>query len=248
MTSPASSSSPLVLVTGGTRGLGLSIVRRLASEGYRVVAAGRRNTPDLETVIASSSGRVVYEALDLAQTGELHATVLRITKTHGPLYGVVNNGAIAHDGVLATMHDSQISEVLLVNVTGTIVLTKYALRSMLAAGKGRVVNIASIIGSTGFNGLSVYGASKAALLGFTRSLAREVGRAGITVNAVSPGYMKTDMTAGLEGEKLASIERRSAMRTLVSTDDVAGGVVYFLSKDAALVTGTELTIDAGSTA
>ena len=146
------------------------------------------------------------------------------------------------------MHDSQIAEVLLVNVTGTIVLTKYALRSMLVSGSGRVVNFSSIISRTGYNGLSVYGASKAALLGFTRSLAREVGRAGITVNAVLPGYMKTDMTAGLDGDKLASIERRSALRVLVGTADVAGGVAYFLSPDAALVTGTELTIDAGSTA
>lgn len=238
----------LVLVTGGTRGLGLAIAQRLAADGYRVIAAGRKCTPDLEAAIAASAGRIAYESLDLAQTATHQATVNRIVKAHGPLYGLVNNGAIAHDGVLATMHDSQIAEVLLVNVTGTIILTKYALRSMLVGGKGRVVNIASIIGSTGFNGLSVYGASKAALLGFTRSLAREVGRAGITVNSVSPGYMKTDMTSGLEGEKLASIERRSALRTLVGTPDVAAGVAYLLSKDAALVTGTELTIDAGSTA
>jgi len=239
---------PLVLVTGGTRGLGLAIASRLAADGYRVIAAGRKCTPGLDAAIAASAGRIVYEPLDLAQTATHQATINRFIKSHGPLYGLVNNGAIAHDGVLATMHDSQIAELLLVNVTGTIILTKYALRSMLVAGQGRVVNIASIIGSTGFNGLSVYGASKAALLGFTRSLAREVGRAGITVNAVSPGYMKTDMTAGLEGEKLASIERRAALRTLVGTPDVAAGVAYLLSKDAALVTGTELTIDAGSTA
>jgi 3-oxoacyl-[acyl-carrier protein] reductase len=244
----AAPASPLVLVTGGTRGLGLAIVQRLAAEGYRVIAAGRRCTPELEAAISTSAGAVVYEALDLARTTELHPTITRLIKTHGALYGLVNNAAIAHDGVLATMHDSQIAEVLLVNVTGTIILTKYALRSMLAAGTGRVVNIASIIGSTGFSGLSVYGASKAALLGFTRSLAREVGRAGITVNAISPGYMKTDMTAGLEGEKLASIERRSAMRTLATTADVAGGVTYLLSSDAVRVTGVELTIDAGSTA
>lgn len=238
----------LVLVTGGTRGLGLAIVERLAADGYRVVAAGRNSTPGLEALIGASEGRVVYEPLNLAQIGELHEKITSIVTRHGPLYGLVNNAAIAHDGVLSTMHDSQIAEVLLVNVTGTIVLTKYALRPMLVQRMGRVINIASIIGSTGFSGLSVYGASKAALLGFTRSLAREVGRSGITVNSLSPGYMKTDMTAGLEGEKLASIERRSALRTLVGTKDVAGGVAYFLSSDAAMITGTELTIDAGSTA
>lgn len=240
--------SLLVLVTGGTRGLGLAIAQRLAADGYRVIAAGRKCTPELEAAIAVAGGRIVYEPLDLARADALHATVSRLVKAHGPLYGLVNNGAIAHDGVLATMHDSQIAEVLLVNVTGTIILTKYALRSMLVRGTGRVVNIASIIGSTGFSGLSVYGASKAALLGFTRSLAREVGRAGITVNSVSPGYMKTDMTAGLDADKLATIERRSALRTLVGTKDVAAGVAYLLARDSALITGTELTIDAGSTA
>lgn len=241
-------SESLVLVTGGTRGLGLALAQRLAADGFRVVAAGRTRTPALEAAAAAAGGRIVYEPLDLARTGELHATVNRIAKAHGPLYGLVNNAALAHDGVLATMHDSQIAEMLLVNVTGTILLTKYALRPMLAAGRGRIVNIASIIGSTGFSGLAVYGASKAALLGFTRSLAREVGRVGITVNAVSPGYMQTDMTAGLAGEKLAAIERRAALRTLVGTADVAGGVAYLLSPDAGRVTGTELTIDAGSTA
>jgi 3-oxoacyl-[acyl-carrier protein] reductase len=238
----------LVLVTGGTRGLGLAIVERLFKDRYRVVAAGRQETPELKALAESSTGRVVYEPLDLAQTTELHEAVNRIVKNHGPLYGLINNGAIAHDGILATMHDSQIAEVLLVNVTGTIILTKYALRSMLVRRSGRVVNIASIIGSTGFSGLSVYGASKAALLGFTRSLAREVGRGGITVNTLSPGYMETAMTAGLDDEKLETIRRRSPLQTLVTPADAAAGVAYFLSEDAARVTGTELTIDAGSTA
>lgn len=238
----------LILVTGGTRGLGLAIVRCLVSANYRVVAAGRRLTGDLESLVSDSNGKVVYESLNLAEPAALHAVVNRIVKKHGPLYGLINNAAIAHEGVLATMHDSQIGEVIRVNVTGTIILTKYALRSMLVAKCGRVVNIASIIGSTGFSGLSVYAASKAALLGFTRSLAREVGRSGITVNSVSPGYMQTDMTAGLSEERLATIQRRSPLHSLATPDDVAAGVIYLLSPGAVRVTGTELVIDAGSIA
>lgn len=243
-----SSPEKLILVTGGTRGLGLTIARCLAAENYRVLAAGRRLSGELEALVARSEGTVVYESLDLAEPAALHAFVSRIVKMHGPLYGLINNAAIAHEGVLATMHDSQIGDVVRVNVTGTMILTKYALRSMLVAKCGRVVNIASIIGSTGFSGLSVYAASKAALLGFTRSLAREVGRSGITVNAVSPGYMQTDMTAGLSEERLATIQRRSPLRSLATPDDVAAGVVYLLSPGAARVTGTELVIDAGSIA
>ena len=241
-------SDALVLVTGGTRGLGLEIVRRLFSEGYRVVAAARNPSDLLTELISKSNNRIYYEMLDLSKISGLHDTINKIVKSHGPLYGLINNGAIANSGILATMHDSQIQEVLLTNVTGTIVLTKYAIRSMLLQRQGRVINIASIIASTGFNGLSVYGASKAALLGFTRSLSREVGRAGVTVNTVSPGYMETHMSAGLEQSQLDTIRRRSPMKKLVTTRDAAGAVAYFLSDDAAHITGTELTVDAGSTA
>ena len=110
------------------------------------------------------------------------------------------------------------------------------------------MNIASIIGFTGFNGLAVYAATKAGLLGFTRSLARELGKARITVNAVAPGYMQTDMTVGLQGDKLESIKRRSPLGRLATPDDAAGAVAYLLSADAASVTGTTMTVDAGSTA
>ena len=113
---------------------------------------------------------------------------------------------------------------------------------------GRIINVSSIIASTGFNGLSVYAASKAALEGFTRSLAREVGKANITVNCVAPGYMQTDMTESLQGEKLESVKRRSPLGKLATPDDAAAAVLYLLSQHAKSVTGTVLTVDAGSTA
>jgi 3-oxoacyl-[acyl-carrier protein] reductase len=119
---------------------------------------------------------------------------------------------------------------------------------MMLARQGRVVNVSSIIASTGFSGLAAYAASKAALEGFTRSLAREVGALGITVNAVAPGFLQTAMTDNLQGEKLASIVRRSPLKKLATTDDAAGAVRYLLSEDAASITGTVITVDAGSTA
>lgn len=127
-------------------------------------------------------------------------------------------------------------------------LTKYLLRPMLINGEGRVINISSIMADTGFSGLAVYGATKAALNGFTKSLAREVGKAGITVNTVAPGYMDTDMTSTLQGDKLASIKRRSPLGRLAGVDDVANGVAWLMGEQAASVTGITLTIDAGSTA
>ena len=240
-----------VLVTGGTRGLGLAITRRLSLAGYHVVAAGRKLSPELSALLGPQGlGKVSFHQIDLGQVKRLHEDVKAITTAHGHLYGLVNNGALGHEGVLATMHESQIEELVTVNLTGTLILTKYAVRSMLLNGlqAGRIINVASIIATTGFSGLSVYAATKAGLVGFSRSLAREVGKAGITVNSLSPGYMETDMTAGLQGEKLESIKRRSSLGRLATVDDASSAVEYLLSPAAAAVTGTNLTVDAGSTA
>lgn len=235
-----------VLITGATRGLGLATAARLAADGYRVIAAGRNATPDL--ISLCESGSVHYEPLDLSDHASLHGFVNRVTRTHGPLYGLVNNAALGYDGVLATMHDSQIETLIAVNLTATILLTKYAVRSMLLRREGRVVNISSIIATTGFNGLSVYAATKSALNGFTRSLARELGKVGITVNSVAPGYMQTDMTGSLQGEKLESIKRRSPLGRLATVNDVAAAISWLLAQDSSSVTGTTITVDAGSTA
>jgi 3-oxoacyl-[acyl-carrier protein] reductase len=238
-----------VLLTGGTRGLGLTIVRQLRSLGYRVIATGRELSPELADVVGdrSGDGEARFAPLDLA-SDDLHAFVQQVTAEHGELFGLVNNAAIGIDGVLATMHDSQIVEILDVNLKAAVLLTKYATRSMLLAGGGRVVSISSIVAGTGFKGLSVYAASKAGLVGFTRSLARELGGAGITVNVVAPGYMKTDMTSSIDDDQLASIVRRSPMKSLVTTENVAHAVGYLLSDQAGQITGTTLTVDAGSSA
>ncbi len=241
----------VVLVTGGTRGLGLSICARLKKSGFYVIAAGRKPTSDLISIadkdVSPCSGTISYEQLDLANRKDIKKRVLEISAKHGNFYGLVNNAAIAHDGVLATMHEREIEEIIAVNVIGTILLTKYAIRSMLLGGGGRIINIASIIASTGFTGLSVYAASKSAMLGLTRSLARELGTAAITVNSVSPGYMQTDMTSSLNEKQLVKIKRRSALGRLVETSDVASAVNFLLSDEAAAITGINLTVDAGST-
>lgn len=238
----------VIVVTGGTRGLGLAIVRRLQQDGYRVVAIGRRPGPELETLVQESAGQVVYEAYDFTDIAGIHALARRLAQEYGRIYGLVNNAALGHDGILSTMHEREISELLKVNVEAPIMLTKYLLRPMLINGEGRVINISSIMADTGFSGLAVYGATKAALNGFTKSLAREVGKAGITVNTVAPGYMDTDMTSTLQGDKLASIKRRSPLGRLAGVDDVANGVAWLMGEQAASVTGITLTIDAGSTA
>lgn len=238
----------LVLVTGATRGLGLGIVKTLLESNYKVIATGRKKTAEIDSLLINNPDNFNFESFDLSQTSEIKNFISDIVKKYGRLYGLVNNAALGHDGVLATMHESQISELLKVNVEAPILLAKYASRGMLINQAGRIINISSIIATTGFNGLSVYGASKSALNGFTKSLSRELGKANITVNCVAPGYMSTDMTNSLQGDKLASIVRRSPMKKLAGTDDVARAVLFLMDENSNMITGTTITVDAGSTA
>ena len=237
-----------VVLTGPARGVGLAISKKLLSEGYCVVGIGRKITPDFEKLIKGKfSGKAQFIKYDLEKLEGIPELINEITKKYKNIYGLINNAGIAFDGVLATMHSTEISKTLRINLESAIVLTKYASRSMLVNSVGRIINVSSIIASTGFNGLAVYAASKAGIEGFTRSLARELGRSNITVNCVAPGYMETDMTSGMKGDKMESIKRRSPLG-LANVDDVAGAVSYLLSKETERITGTVITVDGGSTA
>jgi len=198
-----------VIVTGGSRGLGLSIVRRLICDGYCAIAVGRHMNDQLASTIEhaeqSHPGSLHFLPFDLGDIQEIPAFVKKLRKDFGPIYGLVNNAALGSDGALAIMRNSDIERLIRVNTLSPIMLTKYVVRHMLADGGGRVVNIASIVGFTGYSGLSVYSATKASLIGFTRSLAREVGRLGVNVNAVAPGFLDTEMTQGLDGEQPAHL-------------------------------------------
>jgi 3-oxoacyl-[acyl-carrier protein] reductase len=171
-----------------------------------------------------------------------------LRKEFGPLFGLVNNAAVGHGGTLALMHNTRIEELVRVNTLSPIMLTKYVVRNMMSDGVGRIVNVASIISFTGYSGLSAYAATKASVIGFTRSLAREVGRLGITVNAVAPGFLATEMTHGLAEEQREQIVRRTALRRLTEVEDVANAVEYLLGDKARNISGTVITVDAGATA
>jgi 3-oxoacyl-[acyl-carrier protein] reductase len=241
-----------VLVTGGSRGIGLAIARRLAAGGDRVIAVARTCGDLLQAAMADAAaartGDIRFAACDLGDIEAIPALVRRLRDEHGPLWGLVNNAGIGSEGMLATMHNSQIERLVRLNTLAPIVLTKYAVRAMMADGAGRVVNVASIVAATGYNGLSVYGATKASLVGFTRSLAREVGPTGVTVNAVAPGFIATDMTSGMGADNLTRLARRSALRRLAEVEDVAAAVAFLLGEGARNITGTVMTVDAGNTA
>jgi 3-oxoacyl-[acyl-carrier protein] reductase len=241
-----------VVVTGGSRGLGLAIARRLAASGYGAFAVARQMSDQLGGAMKengnSRMGSLDFVAFDLADTDGIPELVRKLRKDFGSLYGLVNNAGLGTDGLLGIMKDSQIERLLRINTLAPIMLSKYVVRQMMSDGGGRIVNIASIVAFTGYSGLSVYGATKASMIGFTRSLAREVGRLGINVNAVAPGFLDTAMTQGTEDDQRRQVARRSALRRLTGVDDVADAVEFLLGDKAKSITGTVLTVDAGATA
>jgi len=241
-----------VIVTGGSRGLGLGIARTLIRTGYRVVTIARKETDHLKAAIDEAEhlnpGSLRFVSFDLAAIAEIPELVRTLRRDLGPIYGLVNNAAAGFDGALPLMHNSQIEQLIRLNMVSPIILTKYVVRSMMAEGGGRIVNVASIIGFTGYSGLSVYGATKAAMIGFTRSLAREVGRKGVNVNSVAPGFLDTEMTKELDDDQRQTIARRSALRRLAKVEDVADAVEFLLGDKSRNITGTVLTVDAGNTA
>jgi 3-oxoacyl-[acyl-carrier protein] reductase len=239
-----------VLVTGGSRGLGLGITQKLAAAGYRVIAVARKKSKDVAAAEAEhgAQGSIQFVSFDLGKIEEIPNFVRGLRKEFGPLFGLVNNAALGHGGALALMHNTQIEELVRVNTLSPIMLTKYVVRNMMSDGAGRVINVASIVGFTGYSGLSAYAATKASMIGFTRSLAREVGRLGITVNAVAPGFLATEMTHGLAEEQREQIVRRTALRRLTDVEDVANAVEYLLGDKARNISGTVITVDAGATA
>lgn len=241
-----------VLVTGGTRGIGLGICKQLSAEGWRVIAIGRDLGEPLaaawQDAVSASNGPIEFRAFDLAETAAIPAFVKKLRKEFGAVFGLVNNAGLGTSGVLANMKDEDILALVQLNTIAPIVFTKYVVRSMMADGGGRIVNLSSIISTTGFSGLSVYGATKAAMTGFTRSLSREVGTFGITVNAIAPGFIDTEMTSNLSSQERERVVRRAALKRLAEVDDIANGVAFLLSDKAKNITGTTLTVDAGSTA
>jgi 3-oxoacyl-[acyl-carrier protein] reductase len=241
-----------VLVTGGSRGIGLAVARKVAAAGYNVIAVARRESDDLKSaireIVTQGTGGLHFRAFDLSDVDAIPSFVKGLRDEFGAIYGLVNNAGIGTEGLLATMHNTEIEALLRLNVLSPVILTKYVVRQMMADGAGRIINMSSIIATTGYNGLSVYGATKAAATGFTRSLAREVGKLGITVNAIAPGFVDTELTQSLSEDQRKRIVGRSALRRLPDPGDVARMVEYLLGDGGRNITGTVLTIDAGNTA
>ncbi|MEA3174127.1 MAG: 3-oxoacyl-[acyl-carrier protein] reductase [Gammaproteobacteria bacterium] len=240
-----------VIVTGGSRGLGLAITQALAASGYRVIAVARSQTAELTAsreAAQSGAGAIEFRACDLSDLEQIPPLVRAVKVEFGAPYGLVNNAGLGTAGLLSNMRDQDVQRLIQLNTVAPIMLSKYVVRAMMLQREGRIINMASIVAATGYSGLSVYSATKASLIGFTRSLAREVGQLGITVNAISPGFVATEMTHDLNDAQRAQIARRSALHRMPEPIDVARSVEFLLGDGGRNITGTVMTIDAGNTA
>jgi 3-oxoacyl-[acyl-carrier protein] reductase len=239
----------VVMITGGSRGLGLGIVRSFLSSGDRVATCARSITPEVKEYLADEelADRYLFAEVDLSDRGETEDFVRQTFEKWGTVDVLVNNAGVARDGILAMADPADIDTVIDLNLKGTLNLTHFVMRKMLARRSGHIVNISSIVGLSGYRGLSVYSATKAALDGMTRSLAREVGGHGIMVNSVAPGYLRTEMSHGLDAAQLDQIVRRTPAGRLGEPADVARAVQFLASPENDYLTGHVMVLDGGLT-
>ena len=233
-------------VTGASRGIGRAIARQLASEGAHVVACARADhAQTVADEIASTGGTAVAQSLDVTDPASVLAAVNATLARLGRIDIVVNNAGIVRDQLLLRMKSEDWDVVLATNLTSAFRCTQAVLRPMMKQRYGRIVNICSVVGQSGNAGQANYAASKAGLVGFTKSLAREVASRGITVNAVSPGMIETDMTAALDGGVREALAKQIPAGRFGAPDDVAAAVCFLASNEAAYITGQVLGVNGG---
>jgi 3-oxoacyl-[acyl-carrier protein] reductase len=239
-----------VIVTGGSRGLGAHMIEALLEDGYRISTCSRKKSDNIERLLAHPEwgARFFWNACQVGQGDEVDAFVNAAVEWAGDdgLYGLVNNAGIAQAGILASFPNVETEKILTVNLAGAIQAARAASQHLLKASTGgRIINISSIIGSRGYNGLAAYSASKAGMDGLTRALARELGRRGITVNSVAPGYVATEMSSTLSPAQLAQIVNRTPLGKLASEEDITALVRFLLSDGARMITGQTILVDGG---
>jgi 3-oxoacyl-[acyl-carrier protein] reductase len=239
----------VVIVTGGSRGLGAGIVRSYLESGDLVATCSRSATAqtDAWSTEPATADRFLFCPADLSQSADAKAFVQAVIDKWGRIDVLINNAGVARDGILGLFSDEDVDTVVDLNLKGTIYMTRLVSRRMLAHGGGSIVNISSIVGRSGYRGLAVYSATKAALDGLTRAMARELGSRGITVNGIAPGYLRTEMSHGLDEDQLNQIVRRTPAGRLGEPEDIARAAQFLTDPANTYLTGQILVIDGGLT-
>jgi 3-oxoacyl-[acyl-carrier protein] reductase len=237
----------VIVISGGSRGLGQAIVSDLLTRGHYVATFSRSSTEFVERCQRDFADTFLWTEIDSRDYERVRAFVRDVDEQRGHIDVVISNAGIGVDGILTTMQDAEIQRGLTVNLEAAIQLIRAGLKSMLRRQAGSVLSITSVNGIRGFSGVSVYSATKAALDGLTRSLAREVGPHGIRVNSIAPGYFESEMTSGLNEKQKKWIVRQTPLRRLGTVEDLAGVVRFLISEEARFLTGQTLVVDGGLT-
>ncbi len=241
----------VVIVTGGSRGLGAGIVQGYLDAGDLVATCARSTTPAVKEWQSDPAlaERFLFQEVDLSDRDETTAFVQSVIDAWGGRVDVlINNAGVARDGILAVAQPDDIDVVIDLNLRATLHITHLVSRRMLSQQSGHIVNISSIVGLSGYRGLSVYSATKAALDGMTRSLARELGSRGIIVNSIAPGYLRTEMSHGLDEGQLEQIVRRTPAGRLGEPEDIARIALFLTDPANDYITGQVIVADGGLTA
>jgi 3-oxoacyl-[acyl-carrier protein] reductase len=240
-------SSRTALITGASRGIGRACAMALASAGYRVALAARsvQNLEEVATSLRNGGSEAFVVAMDLASRESIVEGISKASKEFGRIDILVNNAGVTKDGLAVRMKPADWDIVLQTNLSGAFYAIQQVLPGMMRERWGRIVNISSVVGATGNPGQANYVASKAGLIGLTKSIAREIGSRNITVNAVAPGFVETDMTHGLTPELKQKMIDQTPLGRMGSPEDVAGAVKFLVSDDASFITGHILDVNGG---
>lgn len=235
----------IVLITGANRGIGESILHRLDADGYLVIGSSRSSegVEKITSEIKKSNGKGIQ--MDVTDQKSIDDAVDSIKKDYGPIYGLINNAGITNDNLLMRMSDEQWSSVIDSNLNSLFRVTKSIVKDMMKARVGRIINIGSIVGMMGNAGQSNYSATKSGLLGFTKSLARELSSRNINVNSISPGFINTDMTKALSEDQIDALSKNIPLNRIAEPSEIASVASFLLSDDSSYITGENINVNGG---